>query len=264
MLDYYHGPADGLSGPKTEVAIREFQADQELPVTSDVTEELASLMLDVLVEQAPTSERKITQNLNFNGSGTGFIVSADGGILTNHHVIVGCDEIRVKKRGRTFVSTYLVSDLANDLALLDIPESSKYLATFRSGRSIRPGDDVIAVGYPLHGMLSSQLKVSKGNISALSGPGNDRTLLQTTAPVQPGSSGGPLLDMSGNVVGIVVGKITAEDVENVSFALNASIARIFLDAESVRYESKLSEEIRSAADLADDAKRYTVLVECWN
>ena len=87
---------------------------------------------------------------------------------------------------------------------------------FRGGRGIRPGEDVIALGFPLQGRLSDTVKVTKGTISALSGPGNDRTLIQTTAPVQAGSSGGPLLDTSGNLVGVVVGKISSVDVASSS------------------------------------------------
>jgi hypothetical protein len=94
--------------------------------------------------------------------------------------------------------------------------------------------------------------------------------MQITAPVQPGNSGGPLLDMSGNVVGVVVAKLDALKVaevtgdipQNVNFAINASVARTFLDAQSVDYETAASEEALSVSRVAERARRSTVLVEC--
>ena len=77
-------------------------------------------------------------------------------------------------------------------------------ATFRDGQNIRPGDGVVVVGYPLRGLLASNANVTTGTISALAGVRDDSRRLQLTAPVQPGDSGGPLLDLSGNVVGVIV------------------------------------------------------------
>jgi len=95
--------------------------------------------------------------------------------------------------------------------------------------------------------------------------------MQISAPVQPGNSGGPLLDMSGNVVGVVTAKINAIRVaevtgdipQNVNFAIKASVVRTFLDSRGVRYQTQTSDRILTAADVADRAKKFTVLVECW-
>src|SRR5439155_21695916 len=99
------------------------------------------------------------------------------------------------------------------------------------GRAVRQGDGIVAVGFPLRGLLASGPNVTTGTISALAGLGDDSRYLQITAPVQPGSSGGPLLDQSGNVVGVVVGKLDALRVaqaigdipQNVNFAINAAV-----------------------------------------
>ncbi len=70
-------------------------------------------------------------------------------------------------------------------------------ATFvRPGHGVRPGDDIVVVGFPLHGLLTSNPSVTTGNVSALAGPGDDRRFLQITAPVQQGNSGGPALCQS--------------------------------------------------------------------
>ena len=107
--------------------------------------------------------------------------------------------------------------------------------------------------------------------SALTGPKDTFGLIQITAPVQAGNSGGPLLDTSGNIVGIVVGKANADSFakvtgqlpENVNFAIKASTAREFLDAMEVGYGIGSSARERSPADVAADAGEFTVPVECW-
>ncbi len=259
-LGYDPGQADGVAGARTLSALRQFQTDNGLPVTGQVTEELAfSLAILASARAAP-----VARQLNLAGTGTGFVVAGDGHVLTNNHVVDGCTEVRVNYSGETYVAPHLASDISNDLALLNSAIQAEDYLAFRAGRAIRPGDDVVVLGFPLQGQLSDQVKVTRGTISALSGPDNNRTLLQTTAPVQAGSSGGPLLDLSGNVVGIVMGKISSVEVENVSFAIKAAIARIFLDAEGINYRSLPSDKLQSAADVVDQGRRFTVLVECWN
>ena len=108
-------------------------------------------------------------------------------------------------------------------------------------------------------------------MSALAGPGDNRRFIQITAPVQPGNSGGPLLDLAANIVGVVVGKLDAIKVanltgdipQNVNFAVSAWAARAFLDSHDVPYETAPSEPRLSASDVAAQARAYTVLVECW-
>jgi len=142
---------------------------------------------------------------------------------------------------------------------------------FRDGRGIRPGEAVLLAGFPLHGLLASEPSVSTGSIAALAGPGDDRRLMQLSAPVQTGNSGGPLLDGSGNVVGVVVGKLdailvaraTGDIPQNVNFAIAAGVARAFLDAHAVPYLTAQSSDTLPNAAIAAQARAATVLVECW-
>jgi len=130
---------------------------------------------------------------------------------------------------------------------------------------------VVAVGFPLHGLLASSANVATGTVSALAGIGDDIRYLQISAPVQPGNSGGPLLDMSGNVVGVVVAKLDALRVaeatgdipQNVNFAIKDAVARSFLEAKGVEYETAASERELGAAEVGARAAAFMVLVECW-
>ncbi|MFQ5696361.1 MAG: S1C family serine protease, partial [Terriglobia bacterium] len=214
-------------------------------------------------------------------TGSGFAVSPTE-VLTNNHVIEGCGAVRLKGGFQEInaVAVLLATDAGSDLALLEpavsgcvfpgIPLVAEKPARFRDGLSVRPGEEIVVIGFPLYGLLSSEPSVTTGTVSALAGPGDDRRFLQITAPVQQGNSGGPLLDLAGNVVGVIVGKLdalliaglTGDIPQNVNFAVSASTARAFLDAHDVPYEAALSEPKLTASDVAAKAREYTVLVEC--
>ncbi len=109
------------------------------------------------------------------------------------------------------------------------------------------------------------------NHTALAGPDNNRRRIQITAPVQPGNSGGPVLDQSGHVVGVVVARLDAVKLvqrtgrlpQNVNFAISEGTVRAFLDANNVPYEVEPSDKPLPTADIAAKAREFTVRVECW-
>ena len=113
-------------------------------------------------------------------------------------------------QGAKVKTSLITNDPRNDLALLKASTRPRAIAYFRSGRGIRAGADILAFGFPFKSILSDELKGTKGMINALSGFSNDTRFMQMSAPVQPGNSGGPLLDQAGNVVGVVTGKMNAK------------------------------------------------------
>ena len=191
--------------------------------------------------QAREPWERYAKERRLEGTGTGFAVGNDGLIVTNHHVVADCAEVRVRPAGQEALAGAVVArDPRNDLALLRAPVRLP-VAAIRDDGGIRAGDSVVAVGFPLPGLLASEANVTIGSVSALAGIGNDTRFLQMTVPVQPGNSGGPLLDLQGRVVGVVVGKLDALKVanvtgdipQNVNFAIKAGVVRSFLDASGV-------------------------------
>jgi|SRR5271166_1926137 len=202
-------------------------------------------------------------------SGTGFYVTRDGYVLTNAHVVNGCSEIRVETKPGAFTTARLSArDTTNDLALLKI-EATLDKAGFRF--TARLGDEVEAFGYPLAGILATSGNFSVGNITALSGLGDDSRYIQISVPVQPGNSGGPLLDQQGNLVGIVSAKLNAlkfmaytkgDIPQNVNFAIRALVAANFLQTNIIKFELGERTQAMQPADLADEAKAISVHLEC--
>src|SRR5712671_7682506 len=143
------------------------------------------------------------------------------------------------------------------------PNPFKEIATIRD-RAIRPGDSVVAIGYPFHGLLTSDFTVTTGIISSLSGVLNDTRFLQISAAVQPGNSGGPLLASSGEVVGVVAAKLnalkfvkaTGNIPENINFAIKTGSLRDFLDNSVVQYQVADSKSELKTADIARNARGF--------
>src|SRR3954452_23319156 len=135
-------------------------------------------------------------------------------------------------------------DETHDLALWQATGTFKDIAKIRD-KAIQSGDSVVAIGYPFHGLLTSDFTVTTGIVSSLSGIFNDTRFLQISAAVQPGNSGGPLLASSGEVVGVVTGKLDAMKVikatgsipENINFAIKTGALRDFLDNSAVSYQT---------------------------
>jgi S1-C subfamily serine protease len=206
------------------------------------------------------------QSKGARSAGTGFVVSPDGVIVTNHHVVPDCRKIEIRQLdGTTVAVSLLASDPNNDLALLKSPLGTNF-ARFRDGAEIRPGDGAVAVGFPLPGTLSSGMTLTTGTVSALAGPADDSRMLQLSTPIQHGNSGGPVLDQSGNVIGIVKSKfniLPGGDIpQNVNFAIKAPIARTFMDVNRVGYQRAASQDAVSNAEIGERARLFIVQVIC--
>jgi S1-C subfamily serine protease len=201
---------------------------------------------------------------------TAFAVGSAGHLVTNHHAVDNCRAIDILfpdgKRERAAV---VAKDETNDLAVVRVERRMPAAAPL-SDNAARPGENVVALGYPLSGLLSADATVTTGTVSALAGLRNDSRYLQFSAPVQPGNSGGPLLDGSGRVVGVVTQKLNALSVasvtgdlpQNVNFALKTSVMGTFLESASVPFGSAPRGRDLNAADVAEKARAFTYALSC--
>ena len=203
-------------------------------------------------------------------TGSGFFVSDTGHFVTNAHVVKGCSDIAVKMDDGKIRKAYeLAVDETNDLALLKLAAAPARVAVIRLGS--RLGEPVEAFGFPHADMLASTGNFTLGNITALAGLGDDSRFLQVSAPVQSGNSGGPLLDGSGNLVGVVSSKLNAIKVmvasndlpQNVNFAIKSTILATFLDANRVTFKVGIAGgPVLAPADIADQARAMSGFVAC--
>jgi len=158
--------------------------------------------LKVAIDKFEKAKEQKARTPRQSASGTGFFVTPSGYAVTNHHVVENCQRVSLNIRGEEREATIIAKDEINDLALLRVSCVECSSVKFRPDRRSELGESIMVAGYPLKGLLASDLNVTDGTISALAGIGDDPRLLQVTAPVQLGNSGGPLLDAWGKVIGV--------------------------------------------------------------
>lgn len=220
--------------------------------------------------KAARNERGRKKHAQIKGRGSGFVVSERGQILTNLHVVEGCGRIRVRSGLNTAPARLKAADDGADLALLELsaPLTAKPVALRRKAGAAL-GEQVLIAGYPLQGVLSHEMHVLVGFVSALAGPRGDARLIQIGAQVQPGNSGGPVLDRAGRVIGVVAGVLPPAEAEragaigapHIGFAIRGELMGSFLDRAGVRYHAG-AEAALDTETLARRAEEFTVLVEC--
>jgi S1-C subfamily serine protease len=190
--------------------------------------------------------------------GTGFFVDSAGRVLTNSHVILDCAQVVMLYEKRSRVTRVLAMDTRSDLALLDTGVRPTRHAVFRSTPAVL-GEAAYAVGYPLLDILRS-LNVTNGIVSGLAGPEADERVLQTTAPVQPGNSGGPLIDGGGRVIGVVVARLDIEEAQNVNYAIKTDL--VFPFAGGFGLDVQPPGRSLAPERIARDAGAFTVPLVC--
>ncbi len=166
-------------------------------------------------------------------TGTGFFISEDGYLITCFHVVVNSASITLRNlAGETFEARAIAVDRSNDLALLkaEIRDGRKFKPLpLASSGDVRRGTAVVTMGFPNIGHQGIEPKVTDGIINSFSGANNDNRVFQISAPIQTGNSGGPLITLDGNVVGVVASKLDAQAMarqtgdipQNVNYAIKS-------------------------------------------
>lgn len=218
----------------------------------------------------PPAAQKPSEKKDMFSSGTAFFVTQDGTLVTNAHVISDCSDIRIKtKDGTISPATIVARDSTNDLAIIKAENThSDKIAKLRL--SVRLGEGVAVFGFPHVDILASSGNFTLGNVTALSGMGDDSRFIQISAPVQSGNSGGPLLDQNGNLIGVVTSKLNAIKMavnqgdlpQNVNFAVKSVILASFLDSNRISYQAGTDTIALQPPDLADRARDISAFVVC--
>jgi len=193
-------------------------------------------------------------------SGSGFFVSNSGNIITNHHVIEGCNVVKVNFKGSAVEAKTLAIDKVNDIAILkaNIKPDKVYSV---SNEDVSLLEDVIVAGYPLGKKVSSAIKTHKGVVTSLAGAGDNYSNFQTDATINQGNSGGPIMNQKGNVVGIAVATWVEEGVQGVHFGIKSSTLKTFASANGLRFLPPNNRDL-SNKQLGQLITSGTVYLEC--
>ena len=234
-------------------------------ITSEQISKAQELASEFKPHKESSSDNSISPTNPFS-SGTGFFITDDGYLISNYHVVKDATKVRLLTGAGLIDAKVVQVDAANDLALLKADGKFSPLP-ISSSRSAQLGGTVATVGFPDIGLQGFAPKLAKGEIASLSGAGDDPRYFQISAPVQPGNSGGALVDERGNVIGIVSAKLDAGAAlaasgalpENVNYAVKSSLLLSFLESVpdvSAKLKSpntkdeKFEDVVKSAQDAA--------------
>jgi len=213
------------------------------------------------IEEAKNKAQKST--------GTGFAISSNGYIVTCNHVIDGATKIKIKGINGNFTNEYkatvALTDKNNDIAILKIDDAN-FTSLGTTPFTIQSttadvGSGIYVLGYPLTATMGDEIKLTDGIISAKSGFQGDITSYQITAAVQPGNSGGPLFDKSGNIIGVVNAKHV--QAENVTYAVKSSYLINLIESLSTTptIQKVNSLKGKSLTEQVKQIKKFVYLIE---
>lgn len=211
-----------------------------------------------------------TSENSWIGGGTGFFIDRKGYFATNYHVVEDATYIEIEfyRDGelQNHKAEVIKTDKNNDLAILKISDEDferfDEIPYYFSTRVADIGEEVFALGYPLTNYMGKDIKFTDGKISSKTGYDGDIANYQTTTPIQPGNSGGPLFDYEGNLIAINAARFTYENSQNVSYSIKSTYLKNLIDVLPVNLrlphnknirDLKLTEKIKVISD-------YVVLI----
>lgn len=229
-------------------------------------------LLALLLVPLPSQAQTIIETIRYN-SGTGFFVSPQGHLLTNAHVVKGCTQYSFYTPKAILRATLISVDKRHDLALLKSELPPQSFAEFRDlVMPLEEGKKVVILGYPMETVKTRRPVLRTSRLVSLGGPNDEPEFIQFSNSMQQGNSGGPLLDDSGNVIGVVSAKskITAinpetqavKSVQVADVAVAPQTVMQFLREMDVPYQETMSDKPLSSKEIAKDAGNFVVNVRC--
>ena len=177
--------------------------------------------------------------------------------------------MKVHFQGKVFETVKIADDKRNDLALLKVSQKPKHVFAL-SKESPYPLQEIVVAGYPFGDKVSSTLKFTQGIVSSIAGLGNNYSQIQIDAALQPGNSGGPIIDENGNVVGVAVAKLSLKKIlkdygvipENTNFGIKSSAVKNLMEGNRVPFKRPNFNDI-DRKELSKIATDGTVFLSCW-
>lgn len=205
-------------------------------------------------------------------SGSGFAISRNGHVISNNHVTEDCEKVQVKDATSSYNASILISDSFNDLALIKGDFKPKgTLAISEEKPSLL--QEIYVAGFPYGDSYSDTLKITKGIVSALVGIGNNASEIQIDAAIQPGNSGGPIINENGNIVGVTVASLNKEYFfeshgsipENTNFGIKADILINFINSSNEEIQLKAPSQYKRGNNaLSKSLLNSSVKILCLN
>ncbi|WP_345684340.1 S1C family serine protease [Novipirellula caenicola] len=194
------------------------------------------------------------------GTGSGFLIHPQGIVVTCAHVVKGATRIEAVMEDTKFNANVIKFDFENDLAVLRLEQTGLPFLTFADSDQVRLGQEVRAIGYPLSDVLGESIKVTRGEVSGRGGPdGVDG--FQIDATVNPGNSGGPLVDDTGRIVGVTNSLLAGAGISEVGFAIPSSKVIQLAKQLGIPIVVEDQSAAMSAADVIDRVSPAAVLLK---
>ena len=251
---------------RTQTAIKAYQNDTDMkPIDGEISEALLIKLQSSFSKKQNTLDLK---NYSVVGTGSGYLVDKNGHVVTNEHVVNGCSVITT---GKNNTAELLRADATNDIAIIKTTDTEKYRPMSFAGKDPALGQRIFVSGFPLNQILEN-LNFTSGTVSSEVGLMQNINQFQFTAPIQPGNSGGPILNEYGGILGMSVATVSNKKfeemldtlVQNINFGIRQSSVQSLLDQEGINYETGNPNWLRNEESVAKEAKAGTVLIKCWN
>ena len=265
ILGYEVGEVDGILGPLTRAGIKAYEKAINQTMAGNPTESiLIALQESVRLKNNELAAKKeLPKEIPVTSTGTGFFIN-EYNLVTNYHVVQKCNYVSIQNQGLLTIET---QDQINDIAILKSVNKSEHSLSLYENPQL--GQSIYTGGYPYNKVLDN-FNFTTGVVSGLRGTQSNISQFQFTAPVQPGSSGGPILNTKGGVVGITVSGLGANFAEtrktlpqNIAFGIKVGVVKDILNEEGIAFNQGLEFWFNSSQEkVAQLVKDASVVIRC--
>jgi serine protease Do len=233
-----------------------YQFTIEVGPEDDVTRTTGSCTYRVAgAQNTPTTEEE--------GSGTGFVVSANGILATCAHVVEGAKRIEVQLGGQTYPAQIISMDPRTDVALIRVNASGLPVLPLADSESVQLAEEVRAIGFPLSDVLGTGVKVTTGTVAGIVQDRDHGKRIQIDAAINPGNSGGPVVNGAGQVIGIASAKLSGSSVTSVGFAAPVNQLRTLAAAQSVTLGTAAAAQDLAGPEVARRVTPSVAYIRVW-